>query len=151
LLGLSNVVALEGSPHGILSNLVMPNAMTALASNIKLGFRDNADFMASVERVDFTTLLPALRPEFTAPLVVYLASRACRSTHNVYSQAGNRYARVVIGEAEGWLAGLSGAPSAEEIADHMDRIEDIGTLHLPQTNYDELGLSIAANQAQSGN
>lgn len=149
LLGLSNVTALEGAPHGILSNIVMPNAMTALASGIKQGFRDNADFMASVNRVDFTTLMPALRPEFTAPLVVYLASRACRSTHNIYSQAGNRYARVVIGEADGWLAGLDQPPGAEEISANIGRIEDIRTVHLPMTNYDELGLSIAANQART--
>lgn len=145
LLGLSNVVALEGSPHGILSNIVMPNAMTALAGGIKQGFRDNADFMASVDRVDFTTLMPALRPEFTAPIVLYLASRACRSSHNVYSQAGNRYARVVIGEAAGWVASLEAPPSPEDIARHWARIEDIGTVHLPMTNYDELGLSIGAN------
>ncbi|WP_157220655.1 SDR family NAD(P)-dependent oxidoreductase [Flavisphingomonas formosensis] len=146
LLGLSNVVALEGSPFGILSNVVMPNAMTALAGNIKQGFRDNADFMASVERVDFTTLLPALRPEYTAPLVVYLASRACRSSHSVYSQAGNRYARVIVGEAQGWLSSLDAPPSPEEIARHWAEVEDISTLHLPLTNYDELGISIAANR-----
>lgn len=140
IMGLMNVVAIEGLPHGILANGIMPNAVTRISESLSEGFLANEPFAASLARVNFAPLLPSVTPEFAAPLVVYLASDACRSTHNLYSQAGNRYARVFIGVTEGWRSNGTRPPSAEAIAGHWSDIEDRTTYHLPLTNYDELAI-----------
>jgi NAD(P)-dependent dehydrogenase (short-subunit alcohol dehydrogenase family) len=150
LVGLTNIVALEGAPHGIRANMIMPNAMTGLSENIQQGFLAIPDFAASVQRADLAALMPTIKPEFAAPLVLYLASRACTSTHNIYSQAGNRYARVIIGVGDGWRSGADRPPSAEEIAGHWGEIERADAIHLPMTNYDELGLAANAGVAALG-
>ena len=37
----------------------------------------------------------SMTPEFVTPLVTYLVSEACQSTHALYSATMGRYARVV--------------------------------------------------------
>lgn len=139
--GLMNVVALEGQPHGIQANLIMPNAVTRISQVLSdTVTQGNEAFAASMRSVDFAPLLPSVTPEFAAPLVVYLASEACRSSHNLYSQAGDRYARVFIGVTKGWESGRDAPPSAEAIARHWSLVEDRETYHMPMTNYDELAI-----------
>ena len=138
IMGLMNVVALEGVPHGILANAIMPNAVTRISESVSKGFMDNKPFAETMTRVNFAPLLPSVKAEWTAPLAVYLASKACQSTHNLYSQAGNRYARVFIGVTEGWRSPGDQPPSPEALGAHWSEIEDRATYYLPLTNYDEL-------------
>ena len=141
LLGLSNVVALEGASHGITANIIMPNAMTDLARGLQSGFMDDPLFAANVRQADLGPIMHTITPGYAVPLVIWLASKACSVTHNVYSQAGNRYARVVIGETGGWRALGTTPPTPEDIGAHLAEIEDRSDLHLPLTNYDELAIS----------
>jgi NAD(P)-dependent dehydrogenase (short-subunit alcohol dehydrogenase family) len=138
ILGLMNVVALEGVPHGILANAIMPNAVTRISESVSKGFMDNKPFAETMTRVNFEPLLPSVKPEWAAPLVTYLASENCQTTHNVYSQAGNRYARVFIGVTEGWKSPGDQPPSPQAIGAHLSAIEDRTTYYLPMTNYEEL-------------
>jgi len=140
ILGLMNVVALEGVPHGILANAIMPNAVTRISESLSRGFMENKSFAESLTRVNFEPLLPSVKAEYVAPLVAYLASDRCQSTHNVYSQAGNRYARVFIGVTEGWKSPGDQPPSPEAIAAHWSIVENRSIYHLPLTNYDELAI-----------
>lgn len=148
LFGLCNVVAIEGQPHSIRANLVMPSALTRLSTGMKAGFIDNADFAKSVASVDLDPLMPAMLPDYAASLVVYLASEACASTHNLYSQMAHRYSRVFIGVTDGWQAPSGGPPSPDDIADHWDEIEGRETYHLPLTNYDEMAIVSPARRNQ---
>jgi len=94
LVGLTNVIALEGAPHGILANTVLPTGFSRMVT----------ETVADTKVLEESGFLDMIRPELVTPMVVYLASRACESSHRNYSAIGGRYARVFIGLAQGWLA-----------------------------------------------
>jgi NAD(P)-dependent dehydrogenase (short-subunit alcohol dehydrogenase family) len=104
LVGLSNVLAIEGAKFGIQSNVICPMARTRMTANV-LG-----------------SLADALAPEKVAPLVAYLASEASPHTQEIFSAGGGRYARFFIALAPGWFSGKDTTVSAEDIASHIDDI-----------------------------
>jgi NAD(P)-dependent dehydrogenase (short-subunit alcohol dehydrogenase family) len=120
LVGLSNTLAVEGARAGILSNVIMPVAKTRMTEEL-LG--DFADYLA---------------PELVTPMVTYLASEACTTTHGAYSAAGGRYARVFWGLADGWYAGSGNVPSAEDISANLETIEDRASYIVPSSTTDEI-------------
>ncbi|HTW21687.1 MAG TPA: SDR family NAD(P)-dependent oxidoreductase, partial [Mycobacteriales bacterium] len=121
LVGLSNVIAIEGAKAGILSNCVCPVAATRMTEEL-LG--------------DLSKLV---RPELVTPLVTFLASEACTFTHETFSAAGGRYARVFIGLAPGWYAGKDTVATAEDVLDHLAEIENQEGYIVPAASSDELG------------
>jgi NAD(P)-dependent dehydrogenase (short-subunit alcohol dehydrogenase family) len=120
LVGLSNTLAVEGARAGILSNIIMPVAKTRMTEEL-LG--DFADYLA---------------PELVTPMVAYLASEACTTTHGAYSAAGGRYARVFWGLADGWYAGQGNVPTAEDISANLETIEDRSSYIVPSSTTDEI-------------
>jgi NAD(P)-dependent dehydrogenase (short-subunit alcohol dehydrogenase family) len=120
LVGLSNTIAVEGARAGVLSNVIMPVARTRMTEEL-LG--------------DFANYLD---PELVTPMVTYLCSEACTTTHGAYSAAGGRYANVFWGLAEGWFAGQGAKPTAEDIAAHVGEIEARGSYIVPQSTTDEI-------------
>jgi NAD(P)-dependent dehydrogenase (short-subunit alcohol dehydrogenase family) len=121
LVGLSNVLAIEGQKNNILSNVIMPVAKTRMTEEL-LG--------------DFADLLS---PELVTPMVVYLCSEQCTVSHEAFSAAAGRYARVFVGLTNGWYAGKGAAPSAEDVMDHIDDIEKQDGYIVPTQIGDELG------------
>jgi NAD(P)-dependent dehydrogenase (short-subunit alcohol dehydrogenase family) len=120
LVGLSNTIAVEGARAGILSNVIMPVAKTRMTEELLGEF---ANYLA---------------PEFVTPMVAYLCSEACTTTHGVYSAAGGRYAKVFWGLGQGWYAGQEGTPSAEDIAAHLAEIEKEEGYIVPSSTTDEI-------------
>jgi NAD(P)-dependent dehydrogenase (short-subunit alcohol dehydrogenase family) len=106
LVGLSNVLAVEGAGRGITSNVIAPGARTRMTEEL-LG-----------------PLADALGPNLITPMALYLVSRECEITHEVYSAIGGRYARVFVGLTPGWFAGVGIEPSVDDIADHIDAIRN---------------------------
>ena len=137
LMGLSHVVALEGEPHGILSNLLMPTAATRLADEMTPGFLELPNFAAGIERVAWPEAAPWNSPGFNVPLAVYLVSEACGASHNLDSHCAGRYARVSITAAQGWYPPGPTPPTVEELAAHWGQVEDDTTRHAPKTVYEE--------------
>ena len=88
LLGLTNVVAMEGAPHGILANTVLPFGYSRMVTET-VGDRDQ--FPAE------SSFLHAIEPDLVVPIVVFLASRACEVTHHNYSACAGRFGRVFVG------------------------------------------------------
>jgi NAD(P)-dependent dehydrogenase (short-subunit alcohol dehydrogenase family) len=119
--GLSHVLAIEGAKNNIKSNCIAPVARTRMTEELMGDFNKFLD------------------PELVTPMVVFLASEACDLTHEIYSAAAGRYARVFLGLNNGWFAGAGNAPSAEDIVDHLDQIRDTSEFIIPTNSGDELG------------
>ena len=93
LVGLSNVLAVEGAKNNIKSNVIAPIALTRMTEDL-LG-----------------PLAEKVMPECITPLTVYLCSEQCEETHSIYSVGGGRYARLFIGMGQGWVKGPGEAAS----------------------------------------
>src|SRR4029453_11342989 len=75
LLGLTNVIAIEGAQHGILANTVLPFGYTRMVTGT----------VRDPEYLEGSGFLKAIQPELVVPIVVFLASRACEFSHHNYS------------------------------------------------------------------
>ncbi len=121
LVGLSNVLAVEGAKNNIKSNVIAPIAKTRLTEEL-LG--------AMADRVE---------ADKVTPLVVYLCSEANEETHSVYSVGGGRFARIFIGLAPGWTD-KKGTPTAEDIQANFAQIHEPGDYIIPGSIADEMRL-----------
>ncbi|MFD6108434.1 SDR family NAD(P)-dependent oxidoreductase, partial [Nocardia salmonicida] len=83
LIGLSNVVALEGAEHGVRCNVIVPAALTRLAEGID------------------TSAYPPMDPELAAPVVGWLAHESCSITGEMLVSIAGRVARAFIAETPG--------------------------------------------------
>jgi NAD(P)-dependent dehydrogenase (short-subunit alcohol dehydrogenase family) len=128
LVGLANVLAIEGAPHGILANSVLPFGTSRMVTETV----PDKDYLAR------SGFLNAIRPELVVPLVVFLASRACDFSHRNYSACAGRFARVFVGLAEGWLAESGSQPTAEDIASHIEQVSATDPYSVPDSIVDEV-------------
>jgi len=133
LLGLMNIVALEGAKAGILANVILPSG----ATNIEVRGETRAP-PGDRLRETFGNLRSFLDPEFITPLVVYLCSDQCEVTQRIYSVIGGRYARVFVGVSEGWMTQDTLPPSVEEVVGHFPAIGALEGWTVPQSAEDEL-------------
>jgi NAD(P)-dependent dehydrogenase (short-subunit alcohol dehydrogenase family) len=128
LVGLSNVIAIEGAAHGILSNTVLPTGFSRMVTETV----GDEKFLAE------SGFMRAIRAELVVPLVVFLASRACDFTHRNYSACAGRYARVFMGLGEGWLADAESEPTAEDIEAHLEEVSATEKFIVPDSIVDEV-------------
>jgi len=129
LLGLSNVIALEGARHGILANTVLPFGYSRMVTST-VGDRELLE--------PETGFLHAIEPDLVVPMVAFLASRSCIVTHQAYSACAGRYARAFVGLAGGWLAEPGSNPTADDIAAHLADISATEPFIVPGSIYDEV-------------
>lgn len=118
LVGLSNVLAVEGAKYNIKSNVIAPVAKTRMTESL-LG-----------------PMADALAPEYVTPLAAYLVSEECELTHEIFSVGGGRYARIFVGLAPGWFQRET--PSPEDVRDHMDQIRSTEGYIIPSSIADEM-------------
>src|ERR1700754_2528513 len=128
LVGLTNVIAIEGEAHGIFANSVLPTGFSRMVTETV----GDEKFLAE------SGFMQAIRPELVVPLVTFLASRACTFTHRNYSAAAGRYARVFVGLSEGWLANTESEPSAEDIEAHLEEMSATERFLVPGSIVDEV-------------
>ena len=129
LVGLTNIIALEGAPHGILANTVLPTGFSRMVTET-VGDTDGSRGVR-LPRHD-------LRPSWSPRWWCILASRACEFSHHNYSAFGGRFARVFIGLAQGWMAERGSEPTADDIAAHIAEISATEAFTIPETNYEEV-------------
>jgi len=120
LVGLSNVLAIEGKKYNIKSNVIAPIANTRLTKEL-LG-----------------ALAESLEPEQVTPLVCYLVSEESDITHEIYSVGGGKFSRIFVGLVPGWAAGKGAKPSVEEVRDHIDVIRNQEGYSVPSSIGDEM-------------
>lgn len=111
LIGLSHVAAIEGAPHGVKSNCIVPSAVTRMS-----------------EGVD-TSQFPPLGPEFVAPAVGWLSHESCSISGELLVALGGRIAKAYLAETKGaWQDAWTVADVGRRIADIDDRA---GSLTFP--------------------
>jgi NAD(P)-dependent dehydrogenase (short-subunit alcohol dehydrogenase family) len=130
LIGLSNVIAIEGARHGVRSNTVLPVGYSRMVTE-SVGERR----LTKLEE----SLFAMIEPERVVPMVVYFASRACEVSHHNVSAAAGRYARAFMGLTEGWLSDHSQPPAtAEDIAERYAEIASTDRFAVPMSSWDEI-------------
>jgi NAD(P)-dependent dehydrogenase (short-subunit alcohol dehydrogenase family) len=83
LIGLSNVVALEGAAEGVKCNVIVPGAVTRMAEGLDI------------------SAYPPMGPELVAPVVGWLAHESCSITGEMLISIAGRVAQAFIGETHG--------------------------------------------------
>lgn len=122
LVGLSNVIAIEGAKYDIKSNAIAPIAGTRMTQEL-LG-----------------PMAEAFDPAQVTPLVVFLCSEANPYSHEVFTVGGGRYGRVFVGTNQGWFAGAGEVPSVEDVQANMDTIRDLSDYLVPANSTEEIML-----------
>ncbi len=128
LVGLTNVIAIEGAEHGIYANTVLPFGFSRMVT----------ETVGDPKALEETGFLKVIQPEFVVPMVVFLASRACELSHHNYSACAGRFARVFVGLGDGWLAEPDSHPSADDIAAHLAEISATEPFTVPASIYEEV-------------
>jgi NAD(P)-dependent dehydrogenase (short-subunit alcohol dehydrogenase family) len=121
IIGLNNVVAIEGAAKGIKSNVIVPGAVTRMAEGLD------------------TSKYPPMGTELVAPIVGWLAHETCSISGEMLISMGGRVAKAFVAETEGvyrpsW--------SIDDVANEIDRIRNTDKLWmlptLPSGYFDHL-------------
>lgn len=103
IIGLTNVVALEGAAEGVTCNAIVPGAVTRMAEGLD------------------TSAYPPMGSDLVAPAVGWLAHESCSVTGEFFVAIAGRVARAFIAETPGVYRR---AWSVEDIAANIDAIRD---------------------------
>jgi NAD(P)-dependent dehydrogenase (short-subunit alcohol dehydrogenase family) len=118
LVGLTNVLAIEGERYNIKANAVSPIAGTRMTAEVLGKLQDLLD------------------PALVSPVVAYLAHEDCPVSGNIYSIGGGRVVRFFIGMTEGYVK-RDGALTMEDVRDHFEEINDTSEFTVPWQATDE--------------
>lgn len=135
LIGLMNVIAQE-APPGVAVNCLFPNAQGGRLGGTPLSERPDIEFLkAAGEKTSH--FREGMQPDFIVPLACYLASGACANSQNMYSALGGKYSRIFVGLTEGWYKPGPVAPTCEELAKQIARIDDRPHYDVPLSGLDD--------------
>lgn len=104
MIGLSNVVALEGAARDVKCNLIVPGAVTRMAEGIDI------------------SAYPPMSPELVAPVVGWLAHESCNISGEMLVSIAGRIARAFIGESPGVYRD---SWSIQQVGEQMDAIRNV--------------------------
>lgn len=120
LVGLMNVLKLEGAGHGIKANAVAPIAHTRMTAGV------------------FGDALSGLAPELVSPIVAYLASEECEVSGEIWSAGGGSVSRYFVGLTDGYFKHPKEGPlTAEDIAANLNDIRSEDGYVVPYSIQDE--------------
>lgn len=145
LVGLVNVIALEGAKHGVTANGLLPAGSGRLGRSTDTDLPP--DFMEQMPP-EIGVIAPAMRNKFVTPMALWLVSEACKSSHSLYSATAGRFARVFIGATQGWMSDYDQPPSPEEIGRRIGEINDTSRFDIPGSMFAEFDPIVAARKAQ---
>jgi NAD(P)-dependent dehydrogenase (short-subunit alcohol dehydrogenase family) len=124
MVGLVNVLKLEGAKYNIKVNAIAPIAVTRMTEELLGAFGITAEQFG---------------PELVSPAVAYLASEACQLTGEVWSVGGGSVSRFFIGLTDGYFKNpiTSGALTIEDVVEHLADIRSTDDYLVPASNQDE--------------
>lgn len=106
LVGMMNTLKLEGEKHNIKVNAIAPIATTRLTEDVLP-----------------PDLQGKLKPEFVAPLVLYLCSEQCPVTGSIYNAGMGYYSRAAVLTGAGAVIGDGKqVPTPEQVAQNIKKI-----------------------------
>ncbi len=109
LVGLMNTIKLEGEKYNIKVNTIAPVAATRLTEDVMP-----------------PDMFEKLKPEFVAPLVLYLCTDQCPVSGAIYNAGMGYYNRVAVVTGPGAVAGeREEIPSPEAVATAMEKIKSL--------------------------
>lgn len=111
MIGLNNLIALEGAADGVKSNIILPSAVTRMASEW-----DHSAY-------------PPMTADQVAPMVAWLAHERCTFSGEMYAAIGGRMGLAYVSETRGVYR-----PSwtLDEVDAEIDAIRDMeGSLNFP--------------------
>ncbi|MGH3966920.1 MAG: SDR family NAD(P)-dependent oxidoreductase [Mycobacterium sp.] len=103
VIGLANVVALEGAAANVMCNVIVPSAVTRMAEGLDI------------------SAYPPMDPELVAPVVGLLSHESCPVTGEMLVSVAGRVARIFVAETPGVFRP---SWSVEQVDEELDRIRD---------------------------
>ena len=117
MIGLNNIIAIEGAPKGVKSNIILPGAVTRMAEGLDI------------------SKYPPMSPELVAPVVGWLAHESCSITGEMLVSMAGRVARALIAET---LGVYRPSWSIDDVAENIAAIRDpaeLWTIHPVPTGF----------------
>ena len=108
IVGLMNCVCQEGARYGILANTIVPTAGTRLT--------------ATVMPPD---VVDRVKPEFVAPMVVYMCSEEFSDSGKIFTAGGGYFSRAAVVEGPGVFLDTSSEITPDMIAGKIERISSL--------------------------
>ncbi|MDP3893436.1 MAG: hypothetical protein Q8Q44_19530, partial [Nocardioides sp.] len=121
LLGLMNVLSIEGRRHGIQVNALSPTAATRMTEGLLGELADHFD------------------PRHVAAVAAYLVSETCELNHHILSAGGGRVARLFVGTTPGWYSGREPA-QPEDVHAALEAVCSLDGFVVPEDGAGEVEL-----------
>lgn len=123
LVGLVNVLKLEGARYNIKANAIAPIALTRMTDDLPL----------------FGELADRMDPTLVSPAIAYMASETCDLSGEVWSVGGGSVSRVFVGLCEGYFKhpDNEGPVTVDDIAANLDHIRTEDGYIVPYSSKDE--------------
>ncbi len=124
MVGMVNVLKLEGAKYNIKVNAIAPIAVTRMTEELLGAFGITTDQFG---------------PELVSPAVAYLASETCELTGEVWSVGGGSVSRFFVGLTDGYFKHplKEGEITIEDISGHLEEIRSLDDYLIPTSNQDE--------------
>lgn len=132
MIGLNNIIALEGAADGVKSNIILPAAITRMASEWD------------------TSSYPPMTEDQVAPMVAWLSHESCPVSGEMYAAIGGRMAQAYVSETRGvYEAEWTIDKVAARIGAIRDRSEALTFPTLPAGHDDHIGFSFDTGYRKS--